>query len=225
MRVTILFHTVIILLLTGCKPYSYFKTPNDLLNKNCIVHLTDGTIKQGKLTIQFETGLKGEKPIYLKSEKDGEEKIPIEKLLYYKSGEEYYYPKIIDLNLYEIPIFTPVYLNNVRNIVFVKRLTAENAKIMFYELYKSRIGSLDGAEQHDYFISFRTDHRLIAWDIRSIKFFPNFAEKMSQLVSDCPLLADKIRQQAKGYYAGQIFLDVKRYEIFKRIVDEYNACN
>lgn len=220
-----IFLLLLIIFSIGCSRYAYFKTPNDLLNKECTVYFTDGTIKTGQLSIQFETGRKGENLISFENEKNQVEKISIENIKYYEFEREFYFPKIINLNTYEIPVKDNLYLENVRNILFVKRLTGENAKIHFYERYQSRVGSLDGNEQHDYFISFSNDGRFTAWDIRSNKFFPKFEEKVSNLVSDCRSFSNKIIQQANGYYLTRTSLDVKKYETFKRIVEEYNTCN
>ena len=225
MRNLTLFLTPMMLLLAGCKPYAYFKTPNDLLNQSCTVYLTDGTVKKGMLSIQFETGRKAGNNVQLRTEKNAEEKIRIDHIKYYQLGDDYYYPKIINLEPYEIVYKDKLYVKNMDNIVFVKLLTKQNDKILFYELYQSRVGSLDGVEQHEYFVSFPGEPLYSAWNIRSSKFFPLFDEKMSSLLSDCPVLANKIRLQSDGYYAAQVSFDVKKYTIFKRIVDEYNACH
>ena len=223
MRTLPLFLTLVFLSF-GCKPYSYFRTPNDLLKKDCTVYLINGTEKKGKLTIQLETGHNTDNLVYLTTGKNWEEKIAIDSIQYYQLTKDYYYPKKINLDTYEIPNKDNLYLPDVRNILFVKRLTKENSRVNLYELYKSKLNSLDGIDHYDYFISFRTDDRLTALYLGSNKFFPRFEEKMSTLLSDCPSLSNKIKQKSKGYFASQISLDLKKYEIFKRIVDEYNTC-
>ena len=224
MRAFALFLILLSLLLIGCKPSSYFGTPNDLRNEDCTIYLIDGTEKKGKLTIQFETGHKAANQVHLLTEKNLEEKIPIDSIQYYKFNKDSYYPKKIDLDTYEIPNKDNLYLPDVRNILFVKRLTEQNTKVTLYELYESRSNSLDGIEHRYYFISFPTDDRLTAWNIGGSKFFPGFDKKMSSLVSDCPSLSDKIKEKAKGYFASQLTLDLIKYETFKRIADEYNTC-
>jgi len=48
---------------------------------------------------------------------------------------------------------------------------------------------------------------------------------MSNLVADCPSLANKIRSKEKGYNIPTLlFPESKRLEVFKRIIDEYNGC-
>lgn len=64
----------------------------------------------------------------------------------------------------------------------------------------------------------------MTWSIRGKKFFPNFEEKMSKIVSDCPSLAEKIKQKMNGYAVRQMSIDAKKYEVIKKIVDEYNSC-
>jgi hypothetical protein len=177
------------------------------------------------LTIQFETGHSTGNKIHLIRPGNLKEDIPIDSIKYFVYKTDYYYPKRINLETYEIPNKDKVYLPDVGNILFVKRLTKENSKFILYELYKSKNKSSEGIDQYDYFISFPTDDRMTTWNIRGSKFFPGFEEKMSSLVSDCPTLSNKIRQKEKGYFAGQISTDIKKYETIKKIVTEYNNCN
>jgi len=211
-------------ILAACKPTSYFSTPNDVLNANCTVYLTDGTQKDGALSIQLETGQSADNKIHLMRPGNVSEMIRIDSIKYFVHEGNSYYPKKIDLESYDIPVKDPLYLPDVRNILFLKRLTKEGSRLDLYELYKSRSNTSDGKDQYDYFVSFPFDHRLATWSIRGKQFFPAFDEKMSKLVSDCPSLADKIRHKEKKYYASQIAVDVQKYETIKKIVEEYNSC-
>ena len=208
----------------GCKTYSYFRSSNDFLNKDCQVFLIDRTEVNGKLTIQFETGHDIDKYLKIQTGGNAEKKIFITDIQYYKYKDEYYFPKEISVEAYEIPYRDKMYLPNVNNLLFVKRLTKEGAKIQFFELFKSRNNSPDGIDQYDYYISFNNENRFVAWSIRGTKFFPNFEEKMSKIVSDCPSLAEKIKQKMDGYALRQIAVDAKKYEVIRKIVDEYNSC-
>ncbi len=209
----------------GCKTYSYFNSSNDLLNKDCQVFLVDGTEIDGKLTIQFETGHNIDKYLKIQTGTNAQKKIFITDIQYYKYNNEYYFPKEINLEAYEIPFRDKIYTPNVNNLLFVKRLTKEGAKIQFFELFKSRNNSPDVTDRYDYFISLNNENRFMSWSIRGSKFFPDFEEKTSQIVSDCPSLAEKIKQKMNGYAVRQISVDQKKYEVIRRIVDEYNNCN
>ncbi len=210
--------------LTGCTPYSYFSTSNDILKMDCVVYLVNGSVKRGKLTIQLETGHAVDNTIRLLTSNHEEIKIAIDSVKYYNYKNDFYYPKMLNLEAYEIPNKNYLALPNVRNILFLKALTKQNSKIMMYELYEPGAKTNDGADHHDYFVSFQNDGRLNAWNLGNSKFFPNFEEKVANLVADCPELSDKIRQRRKGYYLGRISVDAKKYEVFQKIVSEYNVC-
>ena len=48
---------------------------------------------------------------------------------------------------------------------------------------------------------------------------------MSEIVKDCPALADKIRHKEKGYFYAQISLSQeKQVETVLGIIDEYEKC-
>ena len=64
-----------------------------------------------------------------------------------------------------------------------------------------------------------------AWNIEGRRLVPDFENKMSEIVKDCPALAEKIRRKEKGYFYAQVSLiDSKRVETLMNIIDEYNKC-
>ena len=56
-----------------------------------------------------------------------------------------------------------------------------------------------------------------------ISFF-QISKKDGVESSDCPSLAEKIKQKTNGYAVKQMSVDGKKYEVIKKIVDEYNSC-
>jgi hypothetical protein len=63
------------------------------------------------------------------------------------------------------------------------------------------------------------------WSIAQSKFVPNFDEKMSKIVEDCPQLSQKIANKEKGYFYSQFGgSDEKRVDLLWNIIDEYNQC-
>ncbi|HEY8660928.1 MAG TPA: hypothetical protein VIL78_17990 [Hanamia sp.] len=188
------------------------------------MYLIDGTEIDGKLTIQFEAGQDNGRYLKIQTGSDAERKVFITDIKYYKYNNDYYFPKELNLEAYEIPNRYKVYTPNVNNLLFLKRLTKEGAKIQLFQLFRSRINSTDGTDQYDYYISFNNENRFLTWSIRGSKFFPNFEEKMSKIVSDCPSLVEKINQKMHGYSVKQISVDGKKYEVIRKIIDEYNSC-
>lgn len=215
---------IISIVVNSCKTYSYFTSPNNLANENCQVYLADGSMIEGKLTIQFETDEAAKDLIKIVTKDNVQKQIPTTDIKYYKYNNNFYYPKVIDLQAYEIPGKDKIYLPNVNNLLFLKEVTNNDVKIHLYELYQSRTKSLDGMDHYDYYFSLSSENRFLAWTIRGNKLFPNFEDKMSNIVADCAQLAEKIKGKQQGYYLKQISLDAKKEEIVKRIINEYNGC-
>lgn len=209
---------------SACKSYSYFNSSNDFKDVSCRVYLIDGKKIDGKLSIQFETGHTVDEYATIKTGDNKIERILVTNILYYKHQNEYYFPKQLNLHDYIIPANDKTYTPNVNNLLFLKRLSGDSAKIQLFELYKPRTKSFEGNEQYDYYVSFAKENRFFAWDIRGSKFFPNFEEKVSKMVADCPPLSEKIKQKVNGYTVGQISFDSKKYSTIRKIIDEYNKC-
>jgi len=224
MRIFVICFASFTVSIVGCKPYSYFTSPNDFLNIKAAIYLLNGTEVDATMSVQFETGHNSDSILTITDESHQEKRISIDSIQYFKVNNAYYYPKILDMEAYDIPNKDVQYLPNIRNIVFLKRLTDDNARIQFYELYQSKLKSEDGQEHYSYYVSLPSDNRLAAWSLGSNKFFPKFEEKWSSIVSDCPSLSEKIRQKTSGYSLNQISVELKKYEVFKRIISEYNNC-
>jgi hypothetical protein len=122
---------------------------------------------------------------------------------------------------------------------FVKRMTKEGSRIRLYELYEqvtrqnnSRYNSRYGGSssyQDDaysyYIVTPGHSRQESAWNIEGRRLTPNFEDKMSEIVKDCPTLAEKIRKKEKGYFYAQISLiDSKKIETMLNIIEEYNQC-
>ncbi len=197
----------------SCKPVAYFNTSNDVLKTNATVHMVDNTEQTGAITIQFETDYQPKDFIIL-SNNNIDEKIPVLNIKYYKINNDYYFLKKIDIDM-----------NGYKRLLFVKRLTPEHSRMDLFELLQSKNHSPSYADTYYYFISFPADGRLDAMNLADKKFTPNFNEKMSRLVSDCPALALKIQQKQKGYFLPQVnLLGNKKAEIYLNIINEYNQC-
>jgi hypothetical protein len=198
----------------SCKPIAYFNSPNDVFEKDAVIYMLNGTQQKGQITITLETGHETDNFIWLKN--GGiEKKVLTDSIASYSIDEDYYFPKKIDLEF-----------NGVERLLFVKRLTAQNSRIQLYELFKAGNHTSDGTDLLVYYVSLQTHSRLEAWNTSGKNLEPNFDEKMSKIVEDCPALANKIKQKAKGYFLPQITLsNSKKEEVFKRIIEEYNNCS
>lgn len=215
---------VIITTFFGCKPYAYFTNGNDFLKANCKVYLTDSSTIEGLLTVQFETGQATKDYVNIITSGNVQKQIAVTDIVYFEYNNDFYYPKIIDLEAYEIPGRDKIYTLNVNNLLFLKEITKSDVKLHLFELFEPRTKTLDGIDHYDYYIALNKENRFLAWSIRGKKLFPDFGEKMSAIVSDCPQLSEKIKQKQSGYSLKQTSLDNKKEEVMKRIVLEYNNC-
>jgi hypothetical protein len=170
--------------------------------------------KKGQITIQFETGQSARRSIELFNA-GHLEKIAVDDINYYTVGENRYYPKIVDIDL-----------NGSQMLLFLKQLSVQNSRIGLYELYQQKSQANDGVDKYFYFISLSTYGRLEVLSIASKTLVPNFDQKVSKLVEDCPALAEKIRQKEKGYYLPALVLsDQRKATVYLTIINEYNGCH
>ena len=216
-KMTRLFLLVVLIIeLSDCKPSAFFRTPNDVYKMEGAIHMKDGRIIHGKITILFENDIDLNKRIFqcAMSGDSVDTKINIDSVSYYSVGGQSYVAKNIDL-----------YLRGVTHLLFVKRLNEENARMQLFELPQSYKSNDRGEEPSFFYISMSEFTPYDVIDINSAKLTPNFERNMSELVSDCPVLADKIRQKFPGYYFTYLSFQNKKLEIIKRIAKEYNNCD
>jgi len=208
-----------LILLSGCKPASYFATPNDLHKQKAILYMKDTQKLSGELNISFENYYSANinyNPVvvFTPEGKNEAENIKLNDIAGYSVGADFYALKKIDL-----------YMNNTFRLLFVKRLTGENSKIQLYELYESGRGNYSGESQYSYYLSLPSYDPLQTMNTRGIGLLPSFDQKMSEIVSDCPALAEKIKLKEKGYFLAQVTFAIKKHpEVLLRIINEYNNC-
>ncbi len=107
-------------------------------------------------------------------------------------------------------------------------MTKEDSRIHLYELYeqRTRLGGTYNTPEYSYYITTPVHNRQqSAWNLEGRKLTPNFETKMSEIVKDCPSLAEKISKKEKGYFYAQVsFINSKKIETMLSIIDEYNKC-
>ena len=210
----------LLLLFTACKPSSFFISPNEVHKEKVVLYLNNHTKETGEIDISLEenSSMNAVYKPYIQFFPEGkttEEKIRLNEISGYSMGQDYFELKRVDMSI-----------DNIYNLLFVKRLTAEDSKIQLYELYESGHASPSGESRYSYFLSFPTYAQLETLNAASRQVVPMFDQKMSLFVADCPALANKIRAKEKGYFipVGS-FKTFQRREVFMRIIDEYNHCN
>ncbi len=224
MRITFIF-SFIILAFTACKS-PYFNTANNMRLINGTVYMLDGTELPGQVTLNLENYRPSKLYVTVLPQEGKERKINLTEIKAINIRGDYYEPHLVDMGGFG------------RNEEFrlLKRMTKEGSRIQMYELWEqrtrqsySRYGGSQNSyttPEYSYYITTPSHTpRDAAWDLQGRKLTPNFEDKMSEIVKDCPALADKIKRKEKGYFYAQIsFVDSKRIETMMLIIDEYNKC-
>ena len=208
----------------SCKTAAYFDSPNDLNYISGTLYLRTGEKFEGKISVNESSG--GLIKIYL----DGE-----------KKPQRYKYPEVkgykVRNDYYELKeIKDGAALNRAYRFHFMKRLTEDNSRIHLYEYLDKRTSytgyggyrrnsSVTSLEKN-YYIQLPSERNNGVWDISLSRLTPNFDEKMSKIVDDCPVLSQKIANKEKGYFYSQLGgSEEKRVDMLWNIINEYNQCN
>jgi hypothetical protein len=201
---------------TGCVPAAYFKTPNDVRKMDGDVFMKDGSVKHGKITILFEddVAIRNRVFTFLSAGDSVETTVNIDLISAYVVSGNTYMPKNIDL-----------YLRGVTHLLFVKRLNDAKSKMQLFELPQSSKSNERGKEMSFFYFSLPGFSAFEVVDLNSSKLIPNFDANMSELVSDCPELADKISQKLPGYFYSYMSFEAKKVAVIQKIAKEYNDCN
>lgn len=203
--------------LTACKS-AYFNTPNDLRRMPGTLYLTNGKSFSGEMSISTHN-LFGEKmKLYASGDKKPME-FSLMEVQGYDLRRDYYALKEIRGGL-----------QIGKRYSFMKRLTKEGSRIHLYE--NVEVVTTTGPNnisntyyETQYYLQLPGESSDAVWGLGSTKFVPNFDEKMSKLLADCPALARKIADKEEGYFYAQVSLNKeKRANVLMQIIDEYNAC-
>lgn len=209
---------ITVILFTSCRSMSYFETPNAVRNLPATVYLANGRSYHGKVIVHTNKHSKSAVKLYV----DGDKKpmrFSLDEVKGYELRNEYYELKELRGGF-----------RLTREYSFMKRLTKENSKLHLYENLR-KVTNPSGKHTSAY-TSYETEYYLqlpnevgTVWPVNSSRFTPNFDEKMSQLLADCPQLASKISNKEYGYFYAQftVFRE-KRPNVLLNIIDEYNEC-
>lgn len=184
--------------------------------------LANGKSVEGKLIISTENTLGSPVKIYLQGDSKPQ-KYNLSEVKGYQIRNDFYELKQIKGNW-----------SIGKNMSFMKRLTPKDSRIHLYENTErvsvsntNRDGSTTNTNRYEtqYYMQFPNEEGDGVWAVNSSKLVPNFDEKMSKLVADCPTLATKIAAKEPGYFYAQISLfNEKRAAVLWSIIKEYNDC-
>lgn len=216
-----IFTILFVIAFVGCGTMASFDSPNSLRNINGTLFLKNGKSVNGLLVVQLGNMFGSDIKVL-----EGDDK------------------KSLNFKLEEVEGFrvrNELYLLRRkeggiglgRRISFMRRITPENSRIHLYELREkvdetnrsNNRGRLGDRYETEYYVELPNESAGSVYALGGSKFVPNFDEKMSRVVSDCPSLAQKIAGKRDGYFYAQVGLFTeKRLNVLMNIIEEYNSC-
>jgi hypothetical protein len=211
----------VFILFSACKSASSFESPNSLRNISGTLFLTNGKTVEGKLIVSTENTLGSPVKVYVGDEKKPQ-KFNLQEVEGYEIRNQYYELKEIRGGI-----------SFGKRFSFMKRLTPKDSRIHLYENMEEHtntttsngVSSSTKNYETQYYMQFPSESGDGVWAVNSSKFVPNFDEKMSKLVEDCPALSKKIADKEPGYFYAQVTVfKEKRADVLWNIISEYNKC-
>lgn len=211
------------LLFASCSS-PYFATANDMRGITGTVNLKNGEEVNGQITSTMSRSYTTNPYIDINETGGKKRRIYINDVKGINVRNTFYEPKLIDQGW-----------GSSDQVLLVKRLTKDDSRIGLYELYEqttrtninNRYGTTSSQvdDDYSYYISLPGQDPYQAWNVEGKHLTPNFEDKMSEYVKDCPSLAEKIKRKDKGYFYAKVSLiGEKRLETLMNIIQEYNAC-
>ena len=217
MRNIAIIFTLCFVIFTSCRS-PYFTSANNMRLINGTIYLKNGTEINGPITSSLSRYYSQDAAITISPSDAKEQRIRVSDIKAISVRSNYYEPKLVDMGF-----------GSRDQVLFLKRLTKADSRIGLYELYEQRSNnSRNGTYYTDvytYYINAPGNRSDAVWNLEGRNLTPNFEDKMSEIVKDCPVLAMKIRNKEKGYFYAQVSLvNEKRIETMMMIIDEYNKC-
>ena len=108
---------------------------------------------------------------------------------------------------------------------FIKELTPSNSKLQLFEhetVFKDREGKT--IKETQLFVQL-PGHSRDVYNAQSDKFIPNFDDKVSAYLSDCPNVANLIKEKNKDFFYAFVNQgELRRKQVWMNIVNAYNNC-
>ena len=209
---------IAVLFLAACRSMNSFETPDAQRNQSGALHLKNGRKVDGKLVVQMGNVFGNSVEVYAAGEKKPM-RFDLRDVEGYRIRNDYYALKDArgEMGIKE-------------NFAFMKRLTPEDSGMHLYEKTENNVtdeGNRRSFSFNDteYYLQLPGEKGLAVYNVNSFKFVPHFHKKVSELLSNCRVLAQKIAAKEKGYFYPQLSLvHKKRAEVWLKIILEYNQC-
>jgi len=205
---------IILLILMSCNT-SFYHNVNDMGNQPATLYLKNGKVMNGNLEIrsfdQFSS---------------------VQKITFKENGTnsyQWFYPPDIEgiyFNgaRYSLKLVPAMDMWNKHAYKFLKNITPNDGKLQLFEDEYTQQNSFGQIEKvSKLYIKLARNNEV--FDAQSDLFVPNFNEKVSRFLSDCPAVSQKILTKEKDFsYAFVNQGDTQRKQVWMSIAFEYNNC-
>ena len=211
---TKIFSGIVVIFLISCNS-SFYNNVNDMGGQPATLYLKNGNVLNGKLEIR-----------------SFDEFSSVQKITFSEVNTNHYqwfYPKDIEgiyfngAN-YSLELIQAMDMWNKRAYKFLKNITPNQGKMQIFEdeyTQKNSFGNIEKVTK----LYIKLPNNEGVFDAQSDRFVPNFNEKVSRYLSDCPSVSFRILNKEKEFsYAFVNQGEVQRKQVWMNIVFEYNQC-
>ena len=209
-----IFLGIMVMFLISCNS-SFYNNVNDMGGQPATLYLKNGNVLNGKLEIR-----------------SFDEFSSVQKITFSEGNTnryQWFYPKDIEgiyfngAN-YSLELIQAMDMWNKRAYKFLKNITPNQGKMQIFEdeyTQKNSFGNIEKVTK----LYIKLPNNEGVFDAQSDRFIPNFNEKVSRYLSDCPSVSSRILNKEKEFsYAFVNQGEVQRKQVWMNIVFEYNQC-
>ena len=209
-----IFSGIVVIFLISCNS-SFYNNVNDMGGQPATLYLKNGNVFNGKLEIR-----------------SFDEFSSVQKITFSEGNTnryQWFYPKDIEgiyFNgaKYSLELIQAMDMWNKRAYKFLKNITPNQGKMQIFEdgyTQKNSFGNIEKVTK----LYIKLPNNEGVFDAQSDRFVPNFNEKVSRYLSDCPSVSSRILNKEKEFsYAFVNQGEVQRKQVWMNIVFEYNQC-
>lgn len=209
-----IFLGIVVIFLISCNS-SFYNNVNDMGGQPATLYLKNGNVLNGKLEIR-----------------SFDEFSSVQKITFSEGNTnryQWFYPKDIEgiyFNgaKYSLELIQAMDMWNKRAYKFLKNITPNQGKMQIFEdeyTQKNSFGNIEKVTK----MYIKLPNNEGVFDAQSDRFVPNFNEKVSRYLSDCPSVSSRILNKEKEFsYAFVNQGEVQRKQVWMNIVFEYNQC-
>jgi hypothetical protein len=202
------------LLLQSCNT-AYYQHANDMGGQPATLHLRDGRVLNGKVEVRSFDQFSSVRKIRFSEGASGSylQYAPYQIAGLYFNGAFYSLEAVRAMDMWDN--FAYKFLRDITPVAGLLQL--------FEDEYseKSAFGDVEKVRK----LYLKLPGRDEVYDAQSDRFIPNFDEKVSRYLSDCPLVAQKIRNGERGYTYGFVnHGETQRKQVWMTLAFEYNQC-